>query len=171
MYLIINSTSLYSNVGAFDYSVSPYDKDILEIYTALKVQCDLEEDFDQLEDDEEPIQQDFIIDIIVVLVGMYEKIVASTVTHYLLINLPGQEKLQNIVTKIIAEDIVKIISILCQRVLHFIYSHRMTWKEKLSYCIWVASIIVMIKLSIDQAARYDKIGEVFQEKIFFGNKV
>lgn len=136
------------------------DQAILHMYTTLrvikKIHRDVENEYNQLsqdgnefsQDDEQ--QQDFMIDIMIVLVGTYEKIVGATVTYYVMMNTPFQQDLQNSVAIIIAKDAVEIFNILGRQLITFIMNHKMTWQKKLWYCMWTISIIAMIKLGIDQ---------------------
>ena len=135
------------------------DQNVLDTYTTLRtikrIHRDVQDQYDQRPEDNHQ-QQDFMIDIMVLLVSMYEKIVAATVTHYLMLHVPGQEDLQITVARIIAQDTVKIIAILGKQLMYFIFSQQMTWQEKLWYCGWVVTVIVIIKLGIDQISKSEK---------------
>jgi hypothetical protein len=126
------------------------DQAMHDIYTTLRMIKDMHRDVehqqDELPQEEQIAQQDFILDIMVVLVGTYEKIVGATVTYYLMMNMPTHDT----VAIIIAEDIIKIINILGKRLIYFIFNRQMTWQEKVWYCAWVISVIAIIKISIDQ---------------------
>ena len=97
-----------------------------------------------------------MIEIIAILVGTYEKIVGTTVTYYLMMNMPGQQNIQYSIAVIIAQDAVKILNILSKRLLSFICSQKMTWQQKAWYCTWVAAVIILIKLGIDQIPQPEK---------------
>lgn len=130
------------------------DQTLSNVHTTLRVIKQVHRDIEDLHEqsiqDNQFPEHDFLIDIMIVLVGTYEKMVGATVTYYLMINMPIQYNLQDAVARIIAEDIIKIMSILGKRFIHFIFDRHMTWKEKLWYCAWIISVITLIKIGIDQ---------------------
>jgi|GEM_PF-1441807 len=127
------------------------DIDILDMYTTLRVIRGVHDDVqDQLSHDDQLEQSDFIVDIMIVLVGMYEKIVGATATYYLMAYLPVQQSLHEIVGKIIANGVIEIMSILSRQLIRYIFNQDMTLREKIWYCAWAISIIGLIKVGIDQ---------------------
>jgi hypothetical protein len=136
------------------------DQEIANIYTTLrviqKIHRDVEDHYDQLPPEDMAMQQDCMIEIISILVETYEKIVGTTVTYYLMMNMPMQQNLQQAIAVIIAQDTLKILHVLGKRLLQFITSQNMTWQQKAWYCTWVAGIIIIIKLGIDQLPQIEK---------------
>lgn len=127
------------------------DLEILDVYTTLRVVRDVHDDVQsQLSQNNQLGQHDFIVDIMAVCVGMYEKIVGATVTYYLMAYLPMHQNLHDIVGKIIAEGIIEITSILSRQLIHYIFNQNMTLREKIWYCGCAISIIGLIKIGIDQ---------------------
>ncbi len=136
------------------------DTYILDVYTTLRVikkmHRDVESEFDQLSSEDKSLEQDYMFEIITILMGTYEKIVNATVTHYLMVNIPPQQNLQNTIGIIVAEDIFKIMNILGRRVLSFICDEKMNWQQKIWHCTWITGIIIIMKLSIDQIPKPEK---------------
>ena len=136
------------------------DQEFVNIYTTLriiqKIHRDVEDHYDQLPAEDMAMQQDCMIEIIAILVETYEKIVGTTATYYLMMNMPMQQNLQEAIAVIIAQDTLKILHVLGKRLLQFITSQNMTWQQKAWYCTWVAGIIIIIKLGIDQLPQPEK---------------
>ena len=136
------------------------DQEFADIYTTLrviqKIHRDVEDHYDQLPPEDMAMQQDCMIEIITILIETYKKIVGTTVTYYLMMNTPMQQNLQQSIGLIIAEDTLKILHVLGNRLLQFITSQNMTWQQKAWYCTWVAGIIIIMKLGIDQLPQPEK---------------
>ena len=163
MYFLATTLHLEAFYSAQEQS---QDRILLDMYTTLrvikKIHRDVENQCEQFTQDDEYLQdehpqQDFMIDIMIVLVGTYEKIVSATVNYYIMMHTPMQQDLQNNVAMIIAEDVVKIFNILGRRLIVFLIDHKMTWQKKIWYCMSIASVIIMIKIGIDQIPKIVKI--------------
>ena len=143
------------------------DKTLLDIYTTLRIikqiHRDTENQYELLPEEDQDIQQDFMVDIMIVLVGTYEKIIGTTVTYYLTMNMAIQQDLQSSVAIIIAEDMAKIFNIISKKLVFFIFNQRMTWQQKLWYCTWTLTVIGIIKLGIDQIPKIIKPEQLHQE--------
>ena len=176
-YIVICFAGSFLDLKAFGSTI-PYqhlnDQQLLDTYTTLKVikriQIDVQNKYDdQIQEDNQSPQPDFMIDVMVVLFGTYEKIVGATVTHYVMINMPMQQNLQSTVARIIAEDLIKIISILGKQLMNFIFSKQMTLQEKIWHCAWVFSVIIMIKIGIDQLPVSTKPQQPFYNSLHNGS--
>ncbi len=106
--------------------------------------------------DLESYEQDFsdrdcIVEISIILVEMYEKIVSATVTYFLMMHNPMlQQNLHDEVAKIIARDMIKIFAILGKEFIFFIFNKKMTVQEKLARCCAIGAVIIVLKIGIDQ---------------------
>ncbi len=127
------------------------DQKILQMYTTLRVITRIHRDIadqNNLEDQFE--KHDFLIEIMAILMETYQKIIAATVTHYLMIHTPMQQDLQTTIIRIIAGDMIQVFAILGKHLLHFVVSDAVTLQQKLFYCIWFTCIIAMIRIGVDQ---------------------
>jgi hypothetical protein len=123
---------------------SQRDASLLDMYTA---QCIIKNMHDEIQSCDE----DFVVEIMVILVGTYEKIVGATVSYCLMMHNPVlQEDLHDEVARILAQDIIKILSILLRQFVSFITDKKITLKEKLYYCALIGTAIIIIKLGVDQ---------------------
>jgi len=104
----------------------------------------------ELEDDPSELESDVIIEIILVCVEMYEKIVEVTVTHSLMVNVAGQQNLHDAIVRIIVLHVIKIINILYHEFLQFVFNHKITWKEKIAHSLWIFGVILIIKTGIEK---------------------
>lgn len=168
VYLSIYFSLNFINLEAFDYYKDAQKQFLIntyldDSYTKIKVMKQfhraLDDQFDQELQEDEVERHDYMIDVITILAGTYKKIVAATVIHYLLVHVPEQKNLHEIVAQIIADDTIKIIDILFKEFLYVITHYKMTWREKMWYCTCFVSLIIMIKLEIDQ------IPEIAEEKL------
>ncbi len=129
------------------------NEDLRDVYTTLhtikKIHQDIENQHNESSEEDQIIQHDCIVEIMIVLIGTYEKIVGATVTYYLMMNMPIQQNLHQTIAIIIAEDIIKILRILGNQLIHFIFNRHMTIQEKIWYCTWIVGMIVGIKMCID----------------------
>ncbi|MDP3787721.1 MAG: hypothetical protein Q8Q60_00205 [Candidatus Chromulinivorax sp.] len=150
----VTTISLDATLSNFTLQEQTQNRNLIDVYTTLhtikKIHRDIENFHDQLPEEDQIIQQDCMTDIMIVLIGTYEKIIGATVTYYLMINVPIQQNLHQTIGMILAEDTVKIINILGKQFIHFMFNHHMTWQKKAWYCAWIISILVMIKIGIDQ---------------------
>jgi hypothetical protein len=104
-----------------------------------------------LNDYQEQQDHSFIVDITVIFIEMYEKIVGVTVTYCLMMHNPVlQQNLHDEVGRIIAQDMIKVFAILAKQCVYFILNKKMSLQEKIWHCGLVVSIIILIKLGIDQ---------------------
>lgn len=125
-----------------------HDYILREIYSAEDVIQRIRIDLDSYQAEEE---HNFIVDITVVFIEMYEKIVGVTVTYCLMMHNPVlQQNLHDEVAKIIAQDMIKVFAILAKQLVYFVLNAKMSLQEKIFYCGLIASIIILIKLGIDQ---------------------
>ncbi|MBV8660817.1 MAG: hypothetical protein JO129_01565 [Candidatus Dependentiae bacterium] len=163
LYITIYFIGSFINLEALEYISMQkrcLDKDLLEMFTTLrvikKIHKDLQDQYHELQNSDYEQQkecekeEDFIVDIMIILTGTYEKIIGVTVTYYLTLNTPIQQNLHNSIAQILAEDSIKIISILGKKLMYFVFNLHLSWQEKLWYCACVISIITIIKLGIDQ---------------------
>ncbi len=120
------------------------------LHTIKKIQRDIENLHEQQSQEDQIVQQDCVTDIMIILIGTYEKMIGATVTYYLMMNLPIQQNLHQTIAIILADDIIKIINILGKQLLQFIFNHQISWQKKVWYCAWIVSIIAVIKIGIDQ---------------------
>ena len=137
LYFYISIVMLFTEaiMYAQDYNVvslriqeQKQEQQLLDIFTTLriinKIHKDIEDNSDQLSLEDQALQEDCMIEIIAILVGTYEKIVGTTVTYYLMMNMPAQQNIQHTIGIIIAQDTIKILNILSKRLLLFIYSQK-----------------------------------------------
>ena len=111
--------------------------------------------------------RDFIVEITVILIEMYEKIVSATVVYILMMHNPMlQQNLRDEVARIIARDMVKIFAILSRELTCFIFSQKMNVQEKIARCCVIAAIIVIIKLGIDQISFENKQNNITNNYVF-----
>ena len=122
----------------------PEFKDIQVTLTAIK---DIQHEF---EDDAHELRSDIVMEVVLICVEMYEKIIEATVTYYLLINIPGQQNIHDVIARIIVSHVLKIINILYRQFMHFIFDHELTWKEKVMHCTWILGFIFVIKISLEK---------------------
>lgn len=118
-----------------------------DIQVALGSIRDIQHEF---EDDVHEFGSDIVIEVVLICVEMYEKIIEATVTYYLLINVPGQQNLHDVIVRIIVNHVIKIINILYRQFMHFIFDHELTWKEKVMHCTWILGFIFVIKISLEK---------------------
>jgi hypothetical protein len=155
VFVIISYSSIeaFENYFNFACNSNKYNK----LRFIKKNQMDIEIKFENFfdKDDEDMIHddQDFVMEIMEILISMYEKIVSASVSYYILMDLPRQEKLQNIVARIIAQDTLKIINILNKKIINYLFNKDMTWERKILYCAFIGVIIMIIKLGIDRIAQ------------------
>ena len=138
-----SKTSMYQNNN--DQS------SLLRICATLQRIKDLRDEFDDIEyPEDEDKRPDFMIEIMNILSGTYEKIIGATVTYYLMINLAGQNNLHETVAKIMTEDAIKILGILTQEYGYFLSSQTMSLRQKIWYCTCSWLLIMACKMAIDQ---------------------
>ena len=119
-----------------------------DVKVALHILQDLRHEFEHFPTDES--HSDLIIHIAVnAFVEMYQKIVEATVTYYLMPNMPAKQNLHDIIIRIIADDTIRLIALLCRELIHFIFDHQMSWQEKAYHCAWVISVILIIKMGVE----------------------
>ena len=125
------------------------DQLLLDMYTTQQIIKNIHAEIGGHQD--EQIDHDVVNEVMLILIGTYEKVVGITVTYCLMMHNPMlQYDLRDEIAKIIAQDAIKIISILIKQCTYFIFNKKMNLKEKLWYCGLIASIIVIIKLGLDQ---------------------
>ena len=172
-YVILCFAGSFIDLDALNFTIAPgevREAEILNMYTTLRVIRMVHDDtHDQLlqEVDHQP---DFIVDVMTVFVGVYEKIVGATVTYYLIPHLSMKQNLHDIVGRIIADGVIEIASILSRQLIYYISNQSMTLREKIWYCAWAISIIALIKVGIDQIPQFiqsDELSDFVPEHIIY----
>ena len=95
----------------------------------------------------------------VIFIEMYQKIVEATVAYYLMPNTSIHHNLHDIIIKIIADYVIKLTSILSSKLIDFIFDHKISWQEKVAYCGWILSMMIIIKLGIEQLPKDNNIAK------------
>ena len=125
LYLCGITTISTSNFVAQELQDKRY---LSDFYTASKIIDNLRIEMQDYQVKEEICaDRDWIVEITVILIEMYEKIVAATATYFLMMHNPYlQQNLQDEVARIITRDLVKIFAILGKELTYFIFNHEMT---------------------------------------------
>lgn len=166
LYIAIYFLNSLQNLQANEHHIAFHSKNYkpnmqniaLNLQIIQNLRMKLQSQYDEHEDNSnnnEPhedcnAEKDTIVEIMIILTGTYEKIINATVTYYIMIHMPMQQDLHTTVALILAEDMAKIVTVLCKRLLEFGLHPSLTWKHKAWYCVWIISMIGIIKLGIDQ---------------------
>jgi len=110
----------------------------------------------EFEDSVHEIKSDVMMEVILICVEMYEKIIEATVTYYLLINVPGKQNIHDVIIKIIVNHVLKIINILYREFMHYLFNHELTWKEKMIHCAWILGFVFVIKMGLEKLPKTTK---------------
>jgi len=93
-------------------------------------------------------QDDILIEIMAILLGMYEKIVGATVTYLVMSHTPMQENLHVMIAKIISDDALRIFNIIGKKYIEFVLNKKISLQDKIIYCMSLACCIVFIKMGL-----------------------
>jgi len=158
IFLLTNYEIIHTQPLYFDHYDNIYDQKAQNIVTQL---CDVYHKIDDLQQQE--YQLDITVEVIIMFIEMYQKIVEATVAYYLMPNSQVQYNLHDIIMQIITEHTIKIISFLGQKFIEFICNRQMSWQEKISYCACILSMIYIIKIGIEKLSISIKPEEVISD--------
>ena len=95
-------------------------------------------------------------EILVVLIGTYQKIITATVTYYLFVDVPVSYNLNQAIALIIVEDCIKIIKIIKSGLMQSMEASTTNLKSKMLYCLGIGVAVIIIKFGIDKISSQDK---------------
>lgn len=110
----------------------------------------------EFEDEMQVFRSDVVVEIVLICIEMYEKIVEATVAHCLLIHVPGQQSIHDVIARIIVSHVLKIINILYREFMNYLFNHELTWKEKMIHCAWILGFIFVIKIGLEKLPKTTK---------------
>lgn len=98
--------------------------------------------------------EEFTQDIVTALAELYQKVIETSVTYYLIdINSEdNKESLYVKVTKVIVFDLLKIVGLLFAKLIKMLQNPDLSWRQKIQQCWWVVGMIVMIKIGVEKMA-------------------
>lgn len=131
---------------------SEHEQFLLDIYISEKIIKKVHDDIVDLFDrDEDQVQEKFVVEIVAILMSTYEKMIGLTVSHCLMMHNPlMQQKIKDEIATLLAQDTIKITSILSKQAIYYMFDEKVTLKEKLWYCGAIISMIIIMKCGIDQ---------------------
>lgn len=98
--------------------------------------------------------EDFTEDILTAFAELYQKVIETSVTYYL-VDLNSKEQQESLyvkITKVIVFDLIKIVGLLFGKLIYLIKDPDLSWKEKAQKCWWVIGLIIVIKVGVQKIA-------------------
>jgi hypothetical protein len=97
------------------------------------------------------VQEDFVVEMVTILMGTYEKMIGLTVSYCLMMHNPlMQQKIKDEIAALLAQDTITIMSILSKQAIYYMFDKKVTVQKKLWYCSAIISMIIIMKCGIDQ---------------------
>jgi len=155
--LIISMKNIICNVQDVEICEESFeDECIFEIYTTLRIIDQMRYNIEEYDQNVfySPVNtdnnhQDFMVEIIGLLLAMYGKIIEATVTHYLIGELPLDKNGYEAIIKIIATDSIVIMQVTGKHLFLFLSDSNISWQEKVYRCAFVFGIVLIIKVGMD----------------------
>lgn len=132
---------------------SEHEQFLLDIYISEKIIKQVHDDMVNLfdRDDEDQVQEEFVVEIVSILMGTYEKMIGLSVSYCLMMHNPlMQQKIKDEIATLLAQDTIKILAMLSKQAIYYMCDEKVTLKEKLWYCGAIISMIIIMKCGIDQ---------------------
>ncbi len=146
---------------------SEHEQFLLDIYTSKKIIKQMHDEVVDLSShDDSQKQEEFVIEILTILMSTYEKMIGLTVSYYLMMHNPYmQQKIKDEIATMLSQDVIKILSIVSKQALYYMFDEDVTLQEKLWYCGAIISMIIVMKLGIDQIPPSMKLQKNQQEHV------